>query len=83
MMVTNDGKQSISRDEGEYDLSKSSVFLIDELKIPNENYLTCFDIHKSFKQRILKYLNDKGINSDFIYPDPQKMISNSLKSTLE
>ncbi len=83
MLVANDGKQSISRDEGEYNLSKSSEFLIDELKIPNENYLTCFDIHKSFKQRILKYLNDKGINSDFIYPDPQKMISNSLKNTLE
>jgi len=83
MLVTKDDKKTISRDEGELNLSKSSDYLIHELKLPNTNYLTCFDIHKSYKERILEYLKSKGIDSDFIYPDPKKMIANSLKNTLK
>ena len=58
------------------------LILIDSLQLPVTNYLTCFDIHKSYKQRILNYLKKKGVTSNFIYPDPKKMIESTLANTL-
>lgn len=83
LMVSKKEKAVVSRDEGELNLSKSADFLIEKLNFPMINYFTCFDIHKSYKERILSYLKSKGIDSDYIYPDPKKMIANSLKNTLK
>lgn len=74
---------SLSKDKREVNLLNITDNMPDEVKFPVVNHLTCIDIHKSFKHQILDYLNSKGINSKFIYPDVKAMISDVVKNILK
>jgi len=83
LMATKKDEEILSRDKREVNLLNITDKMPDEVKFPVVNHLTCIDIHKSFKHQILDYLNIKGINSQFIYPDVKEMISETVKNILK
>jgi len=73
----------ISSDEGEYNLSNSFDFLIEQRKKPIKNSLTCINIHKSFKEYVQNHLVNNGVTEGYIYPNVNSMIKNSIKNMLK
>ena len=45
-----------------------------------ETFANCFNIHKSLIPYITEKLKERGITSDFVYPDTYKMKNEALKN---
>jgi len=83
LFAIKDKKGAVTKDNGEYNLQKSIDIFFDKTGLKIFNFLTCYNIHKSFKTYITEYLNLKGITSDYIYPNTKKMVERTVKNTLK
>lgn len=83
LQATKPKDEKIPLSLAEFRLNEGMDLILSNPNIKAGNYMTCYDIHKSLIGKLLKELENRKITTEFVYPNPIKMVNEALKKTLE